>query len=64
MWNLLCQYNNIGKKNTNRWQKNVTTVATVPPGTVAIVQNLKKKKKEKKKKEKKRQSASPNFQSR
>ena len=34
-------------------KKNVTTVATVPPDTVATVRNLKKKKKG--------QSASPNF---
>ena len=34
-------------------KKNVTTVAIVPPGTVATFQNLKK--------EKERQSASPNF---
>ena len=38
------------EKNTNRWQKNVTTVATMPLGTIAIVQNLKKKKEKKKKK--------------
>ena len=46
---MLCQYNNIykrKKKSTNERPKikTVTTVATVPPGIVATVQNYKKKK--------------------
>ena len=47
LWNFLSQYNNISKKkkNTNgRPKKNtVTIVATMPPGTIATVQNKKKK---------------------
>ena len=47
----MCQYNNIykRKKNTNGrlWKKKkpITTVVTVPLGTIAIVQNFKKKNK-------------------
>ena len=43
---MLCQYNNIYIYNTcgRQKKKNVTTVATVPLGIVATVQNLKKKK--------------------
>ena len=60
MWNLLCQYNNIYKRKKKYKQKTknkiiikiVTIVATMPPGTVAIVRNFKKKK---------RQSASLDF---
>ena len=58
LWNLLCQYNNIYKREkkvqTEDWEKKkfVTTVATMPLGTVATVQNLKKKK---------RQSGSPKW---
>ena len=45
MWNLLCQYNNIyiSSHKYLKGKKNVTTVATVPLGTVVIVQNLGKK---------------------
>ena len=41
--NLLCQYNNIYKKKVKaedqKKKKTLTTVAIVPPGTVATVQN-------------------------
>ena len=56
-WNLLCQYNNIyasyykylkeKKVQTEDWrkkEKKKNSVATVPLGTVVIVQNLGKKK--------------------
>ena len=51
LWNLLYQYNNIykrKKKKNGRLKKEkkkiVATVAIVPLGTVAMVQNLKKEK--------------------
>ena len=49
MWNLLYQYNNIYKRkkkykrNTKKKKKTVATVAIVPFGIVATVQNLKNK---------------------
>ena len=49
MWNLLYQYNDIFKRKkkykwkTGKKKKNVATIATVPLGTVATFQNLKKK---------------------
>ena len=52
LWNLLCQYNNIyikKKKSANGrlGKKKKKSVATLPLGTVATVQNLLKKKKDK-----------------
>ena len=44
LWNLLCQYNNIYiKEKKVQKKKAVTTVATVPPGTVATIRNFLKK---------------------
>ena len=51
---MLCQYNNIYKRKKKVQtkdppkKKKVTTVATMPPSTVATVQNLKNKNKNKK----------------
>ena len=39
LWNLLCQYNNIYKKKIQT-TKNIATVATVFPETVATVQEV------------------------
>ena len=47
LWNLLYQYNNIYKRKKKYKQKTKKNVATVPLGTVTIVQNFEKKKKEK-----------------
>ena len=46
-WNFLCSKNIYikGKKNTNgRQKKTVTTVATMPHGTVGTIQKKKRKK--------------------
>ena len=52
MWNLLCQYNNVYKRKKVQTEDKkkkiyiyiyVTTIATVPPGIVTTVRNLKKK---------------------
>ena len=44
LWNLLCQLNNIyEKKYKQKTKKTATTIATVPPDTVAIIRNLRKK---------------------